>query len=219
MTRNSSSARPENSASPSERATAKRPRNAYRRQLTAARPGAPTIGPEARRAAVVILEVLAGVRTPGGAAGVLGIRLPRYYLLEQRAIAGLIAACEPRPRGRAVSADRQLARLERELAVSQRELARHQALARTTQRALGLAPPVSAPAAAAGKTRGASNGTTQRRRRKPATRALRAARLLRSADSPGGEAPATVQEAVGSHAAAGSTAGVIRPVAREATHS
>jgi hypothetical protein len=219
MTRSSSSTRPESSASPSEQATAKRPRNAYRRQLAAARPGVPTIGPEARRAAVVILEVLAGVRTPGGAAGVLGIRLPRYYLLEQRAIAGLIAACEPRPRGRTVSADRQLARLERELAVSQRELARHQALARTTQRALGLAPPVSPPVTAAGKTRAAPNGTTQRRRRKPATRALRAARLLRSVDSPGGEAPATVQEAVGSHAAAGSAAGVIRPVAREETHS
>jgi hypothetical protein len=219
MTRNPSSAQPESSASSNERATAKRSREAYRRQLTAARPGAPTIGPEARRAAVVVLEVLAGVRTPGGAAGVLGIRLPRYYLLEQRAIAGLIAACEPRPRGRTVSADRRLARLERELAVSQRELARHQALARTTQRALGLAPPVSPPAAATGKMRGASNGTKRQRRRKPATRALRAARLLRSADSPGGGASATVQEAVESPAAAGSAAGGIRPAAREATRS
>src|SRR5262249_17665290 len=98
-----------------------RSRGPYRRQLTAPGPAPPTVGPQAGRAAVVILEVLAGVRTPTGAAAVLGIRLPRYYLLEQRAIQGLIAACEPRPRGRTVSTDRRLAQVERELAVSQRE--------------------------------------------------------------------------------------------------
>jgi hypothetical protein len=133
---------------------------------------------------VVILEVLAGVRTPTGAAAVLGIRLPRYYLLEQRAIQGLIAACEPRPRGRTVSTDRRLARVERELAVSQRELARHQALARTTQRAVGLVPAVSPPAPTQGK-KGALTGT--KRRRKPAARALRAARLLQATDAPSGQ--------------------------------
>ncbi len=42
-------------------------------------------------------------------------------VLEQRAIQGLIWACEPRPVGRTVSTDRRLARLERELAVSRRE--------------------------------------------------------------------------------------------------
>ncbi len=85
--------------------------------------------------------------------------------------------------------------------------------------ALGLAPPPSQPAAATGKTRGASNGSKQQRRRKPATRALRAARLLRGADSPGGGASATVQEAVESPATAGSAANVIRPAAREAARS
>src|SRR6516164_2675583 len=127
------------SASCNERVKKKRTRETYRRQLTAVRPGVARPGSEARRAAAVILEVLAGVRTPAGAAAALSIRLPRYYVLEQRAIGGLIAACEPRPVGRVVSSDRRLARLERELAVSRRELARHQALARTTQRALGLA--------------------------------------------------------------------------------
>ncbi len=137
MTANPASARPHGPAPRQKEAAAQRSRGTYRRQLTADCPQAPHIGPEARRAAALVLEVLAGVRTPAGAATALGIRLPRYYLLEQRAIRGLIWACEPRPVGRTVSTDRRLARLERELSVSRRELARHQALARTTQRAVG----------------------------------------------------------------------------------
>ena len=46
------------------------------------------MGVEAKRLAAVILEVLAGVRTPTGAATAPGIRLPRYYLWEERAIRG-----------------------------------------------------------------------------------------------------------------------------------
>jgi len=183
-----------------ERAQDKRTRRICRLQ-PAARPGVVRSGSEARRAAAVILEVLAGVRTPASAAAALSIRLPRYYLLEQRAIGGLIAACEPRPVGRLVSSDRRLARLERELAVSRRELARHQALARSTQRALGLAPPAAgAPAAVAAvsNAQGASSGT--KRRRKPAVRALRAARMLRAADSPGPENSCAVQGSVASPA-------------------
>jgi hypothetical protein len=202
------------SATVEERATAKRSRGAYRRQLTATGPGAPGLGMQAKRAAAVILEVLAGVRTPVSAASALEIRLPRYYLLEERAIQGLISACEPRPRGRTVSTDRRLAQLERELAVSQRELARHQALARTTQRALGLAPPPNPSSTTTGKAQATSSGS--KRRRKPSVRALRAARLLRSADSPGGEASAAVQGAVGTPPALGAAGGGIRPVAVEA---
>jgi len=51
----------------------------------------------ARTAAALILEVLAGLRTPGEAAETLGLSLPRYYHLEERAIAGLTAACAPAP--------------------------------------------------------------------------------------------------------------------------
>jgi len=120
MTTNPASARTHGLASREKQAAGQRSRGSYRQQLTAARPGVPIIGPEARRAAALVLEVLAGVRTPAGAATALGIRLPRYYLLEQRAIQGLISACEPRPVGRTVSTDRRLARLERELAVSRR---------------------------------------------------------------------------------------------------
>jgi hypothetical protein len=153
-------------------------------------PGRSVAGSEARRLAAAILEVLAGVQTPTSVAQVLGIRLPRYYALEQRALAGLVSACEPRPRGRTLSSDRQIARLQRELAVCRRELGRQQALARAAQRVLGLK--VTAPATvtagkpgAAGKTHPASAGAGAKRtrKRKPVVRALRAARVLK-ADCP-----------------------------------
>jgi hypothetical protein len=204
-------------ASREKQATAQRVRGTYRRQLTATGSGGPNIGLEARRAAALILEVLAGVRTPAGAATALGIRLPRYYLLEQRAIQGLIAACQPRPVGRTVSTDRQLARLQRELAVSQRELARHQALARTTQRALGLAPPATPCSTAASKAQQASSAS-KRRRRKPCVRALRAARLLQS-NTPGKVGPTAVQGAAASLPAPGAVGGAIKTPVTETVGS
>src|SRR5260221_13686581 len=57
----------------------------------------------ARKQAAAILEVLAGARTTGQAAEALGVSLPRYYQLEQRALEGLLSACEPRPQGRGCS--------------------------------------------------------------------------------------------------------------------
>jgi hypothetical protein len=218
MKANPASDQPSGSPPRQQRAAAQRERGTYRRQLTAARPGAPNIGFEARRTAALILEVLAGVRTPAAAATALGIRLPRYYLWEQRAIQGLISACEPRPVGRTISTDRRLARLERELAVSRRELARHQALARTTQRALGLAPAASSSPAASSKAQQPSSAT-KRRRRKPCVRALRVARLLQGADTPGKDGPTAVQGAVGSSPAPGPAGGGIRPAALEAVRS
>jgi len=78
MKANPASARPQGPAAREKQAAAQRSRGSYRRQLTAAGPGAPSIGLEARRTAALVLEVLAGVRTPAGAATALGIRLPRY---------------------------------------------------------------------------------------------------------------------------------------------
>jgi hypothetical protein len=205
-------------ASPGETSRAKRTRGAYRQQLTAARRGTGNLSPEARRAAAAILEVLGGVRTPASAAAALGIRLPRYYLWEQRAVEGLIAACQPRPRGRTISADRRLAQLERQLALCQRELARHQALARTAQRALGLTAAVSSSSASTGKGQPASSGA-RKRRRKPSVRALRAARLLGGADSSGGAAPAAVEVAVEWPGAQGTADGRSRPAAMESIRS
>lgn len=217
MTADRAPARGQGPASAEAGATAKRSRGVYRRQLTASRPGSGAFGIEARRAAAVILEVLAGVRTPATAATALEIRLPRYYLLEERAIQGLISACEPRPRGRTVSTDRRLVRLERELAASQRELARHQALARNTQRAFGLAPP---PSPSGTKPRGAKEPSpgSKRRRRKPSVRPLRAARLL-NGSSPGGQPPSAVKETAGAPHVLGSAGGGGRPAATDASRS
>lgn len=181
----------------------KRLRGSYRRQLTVKGPAASTPGVEAKRTAAVILEVLAGVRTPAGAATALGIHLPRYYLWEQRALEGLVAACEPRPRGRVVSVDRRLASLERELTVARRDLMRHQALARTAQRALGLSAPAdsSSPAAVRGKAKRKSQeapaSARSKRCRRPTARALRAARVLRDADSSGTNSALAVQSSHG----------------------
>lgn len=168
----------------------KRSRSPYPRQLTAAAPGKAAANGEARRLAAVILEVLAGAHSPASAAQALGIALPRYYILEQRAIRGLVSACEPRPKGRTVSSDRQVARLERDLAVCRRELGRQQALARAAQRVLGLK--LAEPTATAGSKPGAAEKAPGKksRRRRPVVRALRAARVLKAT-------PMTTQPAAG----------------------
>src|SRR5262245_10649392 len=159
---------------------------------------APRAGPapasrDARQRAAVILEVLAGARTPTQAAQALGLSLPRYYQLENVAVQGLVGACEPVPKGRGRSADTQLAALHKQQQRLQRELARQQALVRLTQRTLGLAPPAPAPAGKTARRAGAKG----RKPRRPVARALRgAARLRQEADalpvSPA--APASVAE-------------------------
>jgi hypothetical protein len=149
------------------------------------RRGLPPATQESKRLAAAILEVLAGVRTPTAAAAALGISVPRYYQLEQRAVGGLVSACEPRPLGPKMSVERKVAALEKELRRWQQECARQQALVRTAQRAIGLtAPPApKLPEKAAGE---------KSRRRRPMVRALRAAAALRS-DSSGLNAPPAVE--------------------------
>jgi hypothetical protein len=87
-------------------------------------------GQEARRLSVVILEVLAGMRTPADAAQALGRSVPRYYQLEARALEGLVAGCEPRSVGRAKTPEREIEKLKQEVARLNRECARSQALQR-----------------------------------------------------------------------------------------
>jgi hypothetical protein len=125
-------------------------------------------GRDARRRAALLLEVLAGARTPTQAAQALGLSLPRYYQLEAAALRGLVGACEPRPRGRVPSAEAELAGLRKQLQRLQRELARQQGLVRLTQRAVGLPPPAAGPA---GQAKG-------RKPRRPVARALRVAARL-----------------------------------------
>jgi hypothetical protein len=130
---------------------------------------------EANRRAAAILEVLAGERTPSEAAQTLGVSLPHFYLLERKALEGLVRACEVQPKGPPPpSAAEKLALVEQQLAAAQREAQRLAALVRVTQRAVGLpARPDKAdvkPAGGVGK---------RSRRRKPSVRALRAAQTVR----------------------------------------
>jgi hypothetical protein len=125
---------------------------------------------EARRFAAAILEVLGGARSPTEAAAALSISLPRYYLWETRALAGLLQACEPRPMGRVRSPASELAAAHKQIEKLQRECARQQALVRAAQRTVGLLPPVPAKPGTQGK----------KRKRKPSVRALRVAEVLQS---------------------------------------
>jgi len=99
----------------------------------------PEASSAARRKAHLILEVLAGVRTPSSAAEELAIPLPRYYQWEDRAVAGLVAALEPRRRGPRRDLAKELESLAAELELSRRECARYEALLRSAQRTIGLA--------------------------------------------------------------------------------
>lgn len=115
-----------------------------------------------RRRAVVILEVLAGLRGASDAAQELGIGVQSYYQLEERAVKGLVAACAPRPPGPKRNYRREVEELEQERDRLQAENARYQALVRASQLSVGLDPD------APRKT------TSKKRNRRPTVRALRA---------------------------------------------
>lgn len=135
------------------------------------------VAERAKRTAVVVLDVLAGNRSPGDAASALGLSLARYYVIEEQAIDGLIAACGPRARGRQPDPSKELALLTAENGRLTQALLRQQALVRTSQRSLGVAlPPRQTPVPAGPPGRGKG-------RRQPKVRALRAAKRLNAAAS------------------------------------
>jgi hypothetical protein len=107
----------------------------------------------ARRVAAMVLEVLAGARTPTEAAQALEVSVPRYYQLETRALRGLLSACEPLPQGRLPNPGHELARLQRDKERLQREVLRQQALVRAAQRGVGLPAPPPPPRKPGTKTR------------------------------------------------------------------
>jgi hypothetical protein len=139
----------------------------------------PAASSPAKRQAAAILEVLAGVLRPAEAARLLETSLPRYYLWEKRALAGLLAACEPAPRGPRLDLSRQMATLERENRRLQRECDRQQALVRAAERALGLARPSLPKAGTKAKEEAAGSPGKRRRVRRPMVRALKASQTLR----------------------------------------
>ena len=129
---------------------------------------------EANRIVVAILEVLAGIRSPAEAAAALNISLVRYYLLETRALDGMVAACEPKSLGKQPSPQTRIASLEKELQQARRECARQQALVRVAQRSVGL----SATDGQKGKA-SSKRDPKGRKKRRPTVRALKAANTLR----------------------------------------
>lgn len=106
--------------------------------------GGPTMrsgSPEARKQAALVLEVLGGARTIYEASEAMGISTNRYYQIERRALDGLIAALEPRKRGRMAGGENHVARLESEKRRLALEVGRLQALLRVAHRALAISPP------------------------------------------------------------------------------
>src|SRR5436309_1050348 len=109
-----------------------------------------------RRRTADVLEVLGGARSPADAAEGLGIALPSYYLLEARALEGLVSACEPKGRGRSAGEGKTLQALRRENERLRQDLTRTQALTRAVQRATGILTP---------KDAAPSKGPVRRRQR------------------------------------------------------
>jgi hypothetical protein len=138
--------------------------------------GRPEVSPDGKRRAALVLEVLAGLRTPQQAAEVLGLSLAGFYQLEDRAMQQLQLGCEVRPRGRQANGETKAAGLVKEVGRLKQEVARYQTLVRLTQRTVGVPP--SAPSAKA---------SGSKRKRKPVVRAMRRAERLRTeADQPVG---------------------------------
>jgi len=135
------------------------------------------VAERAKLTAAVVLDVLAGNRSPNDAAGALGLSVARYYVIEDQAIDGLIAGCGPRQRGRQPDPGKELARLTAENQRLTQALLRQQALVRTSQRSLGDALPTKATPATAGPP-GRGKG-----KRQPKVRALRAVKRLNTTTS------------------------------------
>jgi hypothetical protein len=139
-------------------------------------PGRPGIGASAtaRTTATVLFEVWAGVRTTNEAARLIGISAAGFYHLETRAVNAIIATCEPRERGPepGAKAVQDVDRLQRENRRLGNDLARLQALVRSTQRLTGVAPS-KAPATVITRT------GQKRKARRPTVRALAHVRQLR----------------------------------------
>lgn len=126
----------------------------------------------ARRQAAIMLESLSGACGPLEAAQAMGVALVRYYQLEARALAALVASLEPRPRGRQLSAERVREKSELDRRRLERELHRYQALYRAAQKSLGIAPVSTA--------KPEERGGKKRRRARRVTRGERLARKLRT---------------------------------------
>jgi len=130
-----------------------------------ARPGT-LASDEARRAAVAVLQVMAGELRPSEASARLSLSVNRYYQLEARALEAMVEALEPRARGRRRGRDVELEKLRKMKTRAEREATRFQALLRVSQRALALSAP---PPGAGSKDKAVGRGG--RKARRPRVRA------------------------------------------------
>ena len=139
------------------------------------RPGDVVGSREARRAAAIVLEVLAGLRTPTEAGIALEISATHYYNIEARGLQGLVAALEPKPPGKRPDLSLKIAELEGEKKVLAAELARTHGLLRMARNAIGIRSP----------EREDSEGRTKKPRgkRKASVRARRAVKGLLGGDA------------------------------------
>lgn len=124
---------------------------------------------ETRRRVSAILDVMAGNLTPTQAAEALSISVPKYYILESKALDGMLEACKPRKPGFVRTAEQELKDLQKEYAKLERECARYRTLVRTAQRAAGFN-------ADKGKKSAAAKS---KRNRKPTVRALTMAERIK----------------------------------------
>lgn len=130
-----------------------------------------------RERGAIVLEVLAGSMQVEEAAKRLGIQSPAYYNLENRAIRGLIKACEPSAKGPGENLHKKIRDLEQEITHLEREVRRYQSLTRAAQKAIGLQLSVEKAAKPAPK---AVKGNGKKKKPKPRkARGLRAAERLR----------------------------------------
>ena len=129
---------------------------------------------DSRRIAAVLLEVLAGMRTPAQAATALNVSTPRYYSLELQALEGLVLACEPKQKGPGRSPQKLIEKQETQIHRLESEISRQRALIRSAQRAIGITTPT------LGKQK-----KGKRQQRKPSIRALKVVSVLRSDETIG----------------------------------
>ena len=130
-----------------------------------------------RERGAIVLEVLAGSMQVEEASRRLNIQPPAYYNLENRAIRGLIKACEPGAKGPGENKDKKIRELEQEVAHLEREVRRYQSLTRAAQKAIGLQLSVEKAAKPAPK---AEKGNGRKKKPKPRkARGMRAAERLR----------------------------------------
>ena len=131
---------------------------------------------EAKRSAHAVLEVLSGLKGPSEAAEALSISLPRYYVLETRALEGMVKGLEPRGKGKRknMSLESKLESAMKERDRMKVEMERMRSLVRVANRTVGL------PSAKESKSGKKGGGKKGRKRRK----VNRTRRVLSRLDTP-----------------------------------